>query len=439
MNQQAPAINKKNIFYWALYGFGKDIVIVAFALYFSQWLVVENHVSDLWYNLIFVGASVLLLCGAPVLALIADKRGRSMPYLRFMATALFIVTLASGLFAVFNNGHRGFVVASAICFLFSEYFYQFSLIFHNGFLDKISPRQDQGRVSGVGYTANWLGQIAGIFVTLPIIGGAFYLFGEPGRPQTFIPTTVLFYLLALPMLFLFKEPVTAVAAQAAKINYKEEFGHAVAAFKHLVAQPGVGRFLLAFFFYNDAVLTIENNFAIYLQQVFHVSDQQKSLLLLGVLVTTALGSLASGWVGDKFGLKKTLMWILVALVLILPLMGLVGSYQIFAIMAICLGIFYGSSLAVARAVLAYLAPKNEINHTFSYYSIIERFATFIGPVSWGLTLVILNRYAIWNYKIAVLVMGLFILIGTIIASKIPDDRAQAQGETAAAEPQPNIS
>src|SRR5947209_4359147 len=63
-------MNKKNIFYWALYGFAKDIVIVAFALYFSQWLVVQNGVSDIWYNLIFVGASILLICSAPVFAIV---------------------------------------------------------------------------------------------------------------------------------------------------------------------------------------------------------------------------------------------------------------------------------------------------------------------------------------------------------------------------------
>jgi UMF1 family MFS transporter len=418
-------MNKKNIFYWALYGFGKDIVIVAFALYFSQWLVLQNKVSDLWYNLIFVGASILLFCSAPVFAIVADKRGRALPYLRFMAVALFIVTMASSLFAVFSNHHQAFVLLAALSFLLSEYFYQFSLIFHNAFIEKLAARGKQGFISGLGYTANWLGQIAGIFITLPIIAGSFYLFGEVGRAQTFVPTTVIFFVLALPMLLLFKEGSTPQAAVPLKINYKEEFKNLIRSFKRLIKFPGVGRFLLAFFFYNDAILTIENNFAIYLQRVFNASDQTKSFLLLGVLITTAIGSLSSGWIADKVGLKKSLMTILVFLVALFPLLGLAGNFKMFAVLAIFLGIFYGASLTVARAILAYLAPKDEVNHTFTYYSIVERFATFVGPVSWGLVLVLLQRYGIWNYKIAIIVMGLFILLGTLIIRKIPSDKAGA--------------
>src|SRR5438477_202555 len=86
-------LDKKNIFYWSLYGFAKDIVIITFALYFSQWLVVDNKVADIWYNLIFVGASILLFLTAPVLAIVADKKNHSLKYLRIMAVLLFLTTL----------------------------------------------------------------------------------------------------------------------------------------------------------------------------------------------------------------------------------------------------------------------------------------------------------------------------------------------------------
>lgn len=413
-------MKKANIFFWALYGFAKDVMIVAFSLYFSQWLVVENKVSDLWYNLIFVASSILLLCGAPLLAVIADKKQRSLPYLRFMAVALFAVTLGCGIFAVFSPQHRIFVLFSALCFLLSEYFYQFSLIFHNSLLEKIALPEKRGLVSGIGYAANWLGQIAGIFISLPIAAGAIYFFGEKGRAQTFIPATVLFFVFALPMLLFFKEQKPP---QQIIVDYKAELKNLAQKLKDLFGAPGVGRFLLAFFFYNDAILTMENNYAIYLQRVFGVSDKTKSVLLLGVLAATLFGAFFSGIIADKIGLKKALLWIMAALVIIFPFLGLAPTYKAFAILAIGMGIFYGSSLTVARAVLAYLVPQQQVNHTFSYYSLVERFATFVGPVSWGLVLVLLNRYGIWNYKVAVIVMGLFILIGTVIVRKIPSDKA----------------
>lgn len=412
-------MNKKNIFYWALYGFAKDIVIVTFALYFSQWLVVQNGVADIWYNMIFVGASALLIFSAPVLAIAADKRGQAMPYLRLAAILLFIVILSSGLFAVLSDSHKSFVILAAWFFLLAEYFYQFSLIFHNALLTKISNSNKQGLISGIGYTANWFGQIAGILIALPIASGAIYFFGQHGRAQTFVPATIIFFILALPMLLFFREPK---ADNAIKINYRQEFRNLKQSFTHIMKLPGVGRFLLAFFFYNDAILTMENNFAIYMQRVFNASDAAKSLLLLGVLIATAVGALASGWFADKFGLKKSLIWTLVFLVIIFSSIGFAPSYKIFADFAVILGIFYGASLTVARALLAHFAPREEANHIFSYYSIFERFATFVGPVSWGLVLLLLSRYGVWNYKIAVLTMGLFVFIGLVIFVKVPDDK-----------------
>ena len=67
---------------------------------------------------------------------------------------------------------------------------------------------------------------------------------------------------------------------------------------------GVGRFFLAYFFFNDAIITASNNFPIYLEKVFGVNDQTKSFLLIGIIITSAIGAPLSGWIADKVGLKK---------------------------------------------------------------------------------------------------------------------------------------
>jgi MFS-type transporter involved in bile tolerance (Atg22 family) len=72
----------------------------------------------------------------------------------------------------------------------------------------------------------------------------------------------------------------------------------------------MGLFLLAYFFFNDAIITSQNNFPIYVQRVFGVSDSIKSILLIGILLTSVLGAFLSGLVADKIGLKKTLSIVL---------------------------------------------------------------------------------------------------------------------------------
>lgn len=413
------AINKKNVFYWSLYDFAKAFTVITFSLYFSQWLVVENHVPDIWYNLIYVGASVLLLLTAPVLAIIADKKNQALPYLRLMAIMLFLTTLAASLFAVFNNHLSGFILLAAISFLFSNYFYQFSLVFYNGFLQQLAPARKQGLISGIGYSANWLGNIAGVLIALPFAAGAIYWFGQAGRAQTFLPATLLFGIFALPMVLFFKETRAPIAAQT---NPKAEYKNLIKNFVQLCKIPGVGRFLLGYFLFNDAMLTIENNFAIYLQQVYNISDKVKSLLLLALLIASILGALISGWIADKIGLKKTLLIILIGTLILLPFIAIVKNLTLLFILTAILGLVYGAVWAVARAVLVFLVPPARVNHAFSYYSLMERFATLIGPMAWGLTVLLLKNHLIFSYRFAVIIMAIFILGGVVVITKIPSDK-----------------
>ena len=44
---------KKNVFLWALYDFANSLVSIVFFLYFAQWLVIDQGVADIWFNLTF--------------------------------------------------------------------------------------------------------------------------------------------------------------------------------------------------------------------------------------------------------------------------------------------------------------------------------------------------------------------------------------------------
>ena len=66
-------LQRKSVVLWCLYDFATSIAVMVFIVYFSQWLVVENHVADIWYNFIFVGASLLLAVTVPLAAIRADR------------------------------------------------------------------------------------------------------------------------------------------------------------------------------------------------------------------------------------------------------------------------------------------------------------------------------------------------------------------------------
>lgn len=410
-------MNKKNIFLWALYDFANSITTIVFFLYFSQWLVIQNNVADIWYNLIFVGSTLLLLLTAPVAGVIADKMAIRLPFLQVVTILQFISLLIVCVFTTFLPVTATTVFMAAIWFLLANYFYLFSFSYYNAFLHELAPQRLQGLVSGVGQASGWLGQIAGLVITLPLATGMIYLVGNPGRAQTFLPAILLFFVLSLPMLFLFKEHKKA---KKVKINISFEFKNSFASFVALCKAPGMGRFLLGYFFFNDAMITATNNFPIYLEQVFKINDEAKSILLIEILITSVIGALVVGFISDKFGLKRTLLTILIGWAIIFPLMALITDYFSFTLLSIVLGFLFGATWTVSRAVMAYLTPPDKLNYAFTYYTMAERFSTFIGPLSWGLITLLLVDTGSLRYHIALFSMGFFILIGLFIVRKIPE-------------------
>lgn len=405
-------MQRKNIFLWTLYDFANSIVTVVFFLYFSQWLVIEHGVSDFAYNMIFTVGSVLLLVTAPVLGAIADQTGKERRYLA-------IVTLLCALFYFFTTFTALFlpqrVMLAALFFLLANYFYQFSFVFYNAMLRFIAPPAEWGRVSGVGQAGNWFGQMFGLLVTLPFAGGAVYLFGAAGRAQTFLPAVVLFVLLSLPLLLFLRLP--RQSDDRPHVTFTAEYRDQWRRFYTLVKAPGMGAFLLSYFLFNDAIITVMNNFPIYLQNVFGVSDNVKSLLLLSILFTSAIGALISGWATDRLGIKRMLMILLVAWLIAFPAMGLLTNFPAFVALSVVIGLLFGSIWTVTRAAMTALCPQAQVNFGFSFYTLAERVSTLVGPLAWGLIVSSMTDVGALRYRIALIAMTLFVALGIFILRK----------------------
>lgn len=416
---ESVPLQKKRVFLWTLYDFANSIAIIVFTLYFSQWLVIDQGVQDLWYNLLFVGSTILVFGVGPVMGIIADKRGVQMPYLRLTTTLQFIALVVASILAVAFPEHHGVVILAALAFMVANFLYQLTFIFYNALLPNIAPPERHGHVSGIGQAGNFLGSVTGLVLTLPLATGAIYLFGNPGRAQTFLPSVILFFVLALPALILLKD---TREARNISVRVAEEYRNFFQSFRSLIQNPGLGRYLLAFFFFNDAMLTAQNNIAIYLEQVFHVVDKTKSFFFLGVLLTSVVGALVSGRIADKIGLKRSLMILLSCWTAFFLVLGMITSFVTFAVFAAGMGFLFGATWTVTRAVMAYLTPVEHLNEGFSWYTLAERFSTFIGPLAWGLITYLLLPQGVFRYHVAMASMSAFVLIGLLIARKIPSDK-----------------
>lgn len=421
MLNPALKIDRKNVALWTLYDFANSVMEVVFFLYFAQWLVVDRGMSDLGFNMIFVGSTLLLLLTTPFFGRLSDVTGVQKDYLNKTTWLVFLTSCIAALITLIWSEHY---ILAAVFFLLMNYFYQLSFTFYNAMLDRIAPPGKQAVVSGIGQAGNWIGQIAGLLLSIPFATGAIYFFGEPGRAQTFLPAIIIFILLALPMMLWYREK-PPVSATSERPSYKKELLGTWKSLKTFTQDRNMFMFLGGYFLFNDAILTVQNNFPIYLERIFHVSDSAKSLLLVGILSTSAIGALASGFITEKFGLKRSLLFTLGSWAVILPLIAAVDTFSVFVALCVILGVLFGAVWAITRAAMVALTPPDKMNYGMSYYTIAERFATFIGPLSWGILTTVLVSSGEVRYRIAMAVMGLFVLAGLFTIRKISFPKTHA--------------
>lgn len=384
-------------------------------MYFAQWLVIEKGVSDLSFNLAFTVSALALLFTVPLTGSLLDKSLRRITGIRYttMLTALFYSICA--IFAI--NNHE---ILSLVFFTLGLYAYLLSFTFYTPLLNDIAPISRRGRVSGYGIAANYAGQFAGLLIALPFSNGAINFFGASARAETLLPSIIIFFVLSLPMLVFFREPKkVAISFSSLRNKIKDMFAET----KHIMSFSSVAFLLLAYFLFNDAILTASNNFPIFLEQVWHVSDNIKTYILLGILITSALGGVFSGMIADRFGHKRTLLFILFGWLLIFPLLGLLTNFTLFVIVTIILGFWFGANWTVSRSLMSRTAPEGKHNLAFSYFGLAERASSFVGPIVWGLIVSKMVYLGDDRYRYAVLAITAFIMVGLIALYKVKDDRA----------------
>ena len=402
---------KRNVFLWTLYDFANSIISITFFLYFAQWIVIDRGFTDLSFNLTLTAAAVLLLLTAPISGVLLDRSLRRITGLRYATCTTALLYGLCGFFAVSNNE-----IAALVFFTLGLYMYLLSFTFYTPLLHDIAPAHRRGRVSGLGIAANYAGQFLGLLVALPFATGKLSLFGGAPRAETLLPAVFLFLIFSLPMLLLFREPKRT----AERLSFPSTIHQAFIQTKKLLSYSSVGFFLLAYFLFNDAIKTAANNFPLFLEQVWHVSDTTKTYILLGILITSGLGGLVGGIIADRIGHKKTLTIILSVWVILLPVVALLTNFILFVIAATLMGIWLGATWTVCRAVMAGIAPKGSHNLAFAYYGVAERASSLVGPVVWGLIVTNLISMGSVRYRIAVLAVTGFIILGIIALSWVKE-------------------
>ncbi len=408
-----------NLITWLLYDAGNSFLQTAKGgFYLAQWVVLDNGFADIWYGGTSALATVFVLILSPLLGAWSDRIGKRTPFVKWTTILMYLANVGLVITITSNMDPKARVIGVLLFYLLVQTLFQLSLVSYNALLKPLSTKKTRGKIAGLGDAFNNGGFLLGTAILLPFATGKITLLGQSGRSQVFLPALIGFIILTLPMLLLFKEKGKIETKQ---INIKEIYSGTIKGFKALFKEhKNIGIFLLGFSFVSDAVITIQLYFAIVMDRIYGITDAQKFTMLVIMFVTQIIGSYILGVLSDKVGTKKILIHSCLLLIAIF-LIGFLGtSVWVLYSVAIIAGMGWGGFYVASRALLMKISPPDQLGEYFGFYSTFQRFASVIGPLTWGGVTLVLSNFPIIKYRVAGLSMLILIGIGTAMIRKVKE-------------------
>lgn len=413
--------NNKNTWYWVIYDFANSLGNITLSFYFILWFVADLGGADIWVSGAMALATIALLFTLPVFGTISDRLRRKTPFFRIF-TILAILSLAVlGIIA----GQISALTSSSIVliislYFFFQYFFQGSFAFYNSFLPDLTGTKSLEKISGLGIAAGQLGNVIGLAVALPFVNGTFSIFGLSGRSSTFLIGAIGFFVFSLPTLLGLKDGGTpstdSAGAIKSRIAFGKSFKDTVADLKHIKKYPGVLTYLISYYFFSDASLTVLFFGTIYLDVVAGFNDAQKTMVGILSLVFTILGALLAERMMQKLGgPKKGLAFFIIFEAILLGIFAFSAHKLLFIAMLILNGFAFGALFSLSRSFYSKLIPQGQQAKFFGIYVLFERSASILGPLIWSLTILAFAFLDnVVRYRLAMLSLALMLVISFII-------------------------
>jgi UMF1 family MFS transporter len=398
---------------WALYDFANTIysfAVVSYAM--GLWTVDRLGPADgqFWYGIataVSVGLNALI---SPVLGAISDRGGRRLPYLLFF-TGLCVVATAA--IAFVPEGGNPLAFLGLTLFAVANFAYQAALIYYDATLPVVSKPESRGRVSGIGVAVGYMGTI--------LIAVLILLTGSGSQPLTFLMAAVLFALFAAPIFLVVREQKTN--------DYRFKVADVVGSWAQLGQTirdagevPGLRRFLVARFFYTDPVNTVISVMTVFAVQAIGLSSSEAALVLLLLTIIAVIASFGWGFLVERIGPKRTLMYVLGSWCLGLVIAASILALPTFLIAGALLGSGLGGVWTSDRVFMLRLSPPDKIGEFFGLYGLAGKFSAVTGPVLYGIIVSTLLD-AGWGkaaYQMGILSFLILMFVGIALLRSVPD-------------------
>ena len=227
---------------------------------------------------------------------------------------------------------------------------------------------------------------------------------------SFVITALWWVAFTIPLLTSYKQVHYRATAGQTGEAIRGTFAELGSTFRAIRKNKPLWMFMIAFFFYIDAVNTVISMSTSYGTQLGIDSTH----LVMALLVTQFVAfpsAIAYGKLAGRFGAKTMITTAVVAYICIVLFAAFfLRSATEFWILAILVGLFQGGIQALSRSYYGKIIPKNRANEYYGFYDIFGKTASIIGTFLVATTTSLTGNASVGVLSIAILLIVALIFL-----------------------------
>ncbi|CCQ94136.1 YxiO [[Clostridium] ultunense Esp] len=417
------------IFAWALYDaantiFSSNIVTIFFPFYMTEVVGGNEELNQLASTFISYTnavASFFLVLFSPLFGVWMDRTGKKMVYLLPFTLITIISTFLMGVAALYRlpGSLFGLPLSVALVLLFfmiAKFFYNSSLVFYDTTISDLGNPKEIPLISGWGVAIGYVGTLIGLLV---------YPLAKDHSALAFIPSALLFLLLSLPFFLSYKDKPSEEKKDA-KIPWVKGYREILTTFREMRNYRGIFTFMLAYFFFNDAIATAIAMMAVYAKAVVHFSSSQFIFLYLVSTISSIVGSFLFGFIARKTGAKMAVVSVAVLLVVALAMATFAVSKAMFWVAGSLYGVAMGSMWVTSRTLIVELSPPEKRGEFFGLFAFSGKLSAIVGPALYGTVTLLLKDLGNVASRTALGSLMVMVFIGLVVMFFVKTNSSKAE-------------
>ena len=342
-------------------------------------------------------ASLVIAVLTPLLGSIADVQGMKIRFFTgFLLTGV-VMCCAMAL-------PLGWLAFLIVCVL-ATIGLNGSLTFYDSMLVDSTTDERMDRVSSHGYAWGYIGSTVPFIACIALIFGGPALLGLPTVLCTrisFVITAIWWIAFTIPLLTSCRQTHYRATRDKTGEAIRGTFDELRSTFRAIHANKPLWMFMIAFFFYIDAVNTVISMSTSYGTQLGIDPTQLVAALLVTQFVAFPC-AIIYGRLADRFGGKTMIVAaVIVYLCIVFFAAFFLRTATEFWILAILVGMFQGGIQALSRSYYGKLIPKQHANEYYGFYDVFGKTASIIGTFLVATTTSLTGNASIGVLSIAIL-------------------------------------